>query len=60
MEIDYNNMHAAAEDLLAEADRSNQSQAKSFRILPNMKPSDVDPILEAYKPSMPPPTHQKS
>ena len=49
MEIDYNNMHAAAEDLLTEADRSNQNQARSFRILPNMKPSDVDPILEAYQ-----------
>jgi hypothetical protein len=45
MEVDYNNVHLTTN----EPTESNQNPANPFRILPNMKPDDVDPILHSYQ-----------
>jgi hypothetical protein len=45
MEADYNNVHLTVN----EPTESNQSPTNPFRILPNMKPEDVDPILHNYQ-----------
>jgi hypothetical protein len=45
MEVYYNNVHPTVN----ESTESNQNPTHSFQILPNMKPEDVNPILNEYQ-----------